>query len=164
MSAIDIERGRCCCFTGHRPDKLNTPEYELRALLKGEIEAAIADGYDVFISGMARGVDIIAAEEVLAAARTNPGIQLICAYPYPNSTAAFARKWRLRAAETDKHAMLRVDVCAGYYKGCFMRRNEWMIEHSARLIAVFNGTHGGTHATILRAMRRDLDIHAIMIE
>ena len=69
----------------------------------------------------------------------------------------------LRAAAIDAQAMLSVDVCAEYFRGCFMRRNEWMVAHSARLIAVFNGTHGGTHATILRALRGDLDIHAIMI-
>ena len=77
MSAIDISRGRCCCFTGHRPDKLNMPEHELREALKCEIEAAIEDGYDIFISGMARGVDICADEEVLAAKRTHPDVQLI---------------------------------------------------------------------------------------
>ena len=100
MSAIDISRGLCCCFTGHRPDKLNMPEHELREALKCAIDA---------------------------------------------------------------QAMLSVDVCAEYFRGCFMRRNEWMVAHSARLIAVFNGTHGGTHATILRALRSDLDVHAIMI-
>ena len=49
---------------------LNFAVLELREALKCEIEAAIEDGYDIFISGMARGVDICAAEEVLAAKRS----------------------------------------------------------------------------------------------
>lgn len=164
MNIADKERAYCCCFTGHRPDKLKLPEHELRALIRREIEIAIADGYDTFISGMARGVDICAAEEVLLAVDVHPGVRLICAYPYPDSTAAFSRMWRERAAAVSMRAALRVNVCPKYTKGCFMRRNEWMVAHSSRLIAVFNGTHGGTRGTILRALKSDLDIHAIIID
>ena len=46
-----------CCFTGHRPEKLTTPEWLVKRELKKTIRQAIADGLDVFITGMARGVD-----------------------------------------------------------------------------------------------------------
>lgn len=46
-----------CCFTGHRPEKLKRPEKEVRIELEREIRKAVIDGLNVFITGMARGVD-----------------------------------------------------------------------------------------------------------
>ena len=54
-----------CCFTGHRPEKLRRSGQDIRIELESEIRKAIQDGYITFISGMARGVDIWAAEIVL---------------------------------------------------------------------------------------------------
>ena len=48
-------RMRRVCFTGHRPEKLNKSEAEIVASLEREIRAAITDGFQTFISGMARG-------------------------------------------------------------------------------------------------------------
>lgn len=46
-----------CCFTGHRPEKLRRSEKEVRVDLECEIRKAVQDGLNVFITGMARGVD-----------------------------------------------------------------------------------------------------------
>ena len=54
-----------CCFTGHRPEKIGIPEGTVIALLDKAISEAIQSGYSTFISGMARGVEIWAAEIVL---------------------------------------------------------------------------------------------------
>lgn len=51
------KRRHRCCFTGHRPEKLQRPEKEVRADLEHEIRQAVFDGLNVFITGMARGVD-----------------------------------------------------------------------------------------------------------
>lgn len=59
------KRKHLCCFTGHRPEKLGAPEEKIKAALKKEIRTAVSEGYSVFISGMARGVDVWAAELVL---------------------------------------------------------------------------------------------------
>lgn len=44
-----------CCFTGHRPEKLNISEEQLCVRLGLEIDRAIEDGFTTFISGMAKG-------------------------------------------------------------------------------------------------------------
>ncbi len=54
-----------CCFSGHRPEKLSWNDDDVKVWLEKEIRQAIADGYITFLSGMARGVDIWAAEIVL---------------------------------------------------------------------------------------------------
>ena len=65
MATEAEKRMHRCCFTGHRPEKLQAPEGVVTAALEKEIRQAIADGFNVFITGMARGVDIWAAEIVL---------------------------------------------------------------------------------------------------
>ncbi len=159
---MDMDRARCCCFTGHRPDKLHLPEAEFKAMLGREIDAAIADGYEAFISGMACGIDVYAAEEVIA--RLERGVRLICAYPYPDSCERFTPDWRARCREIARHAADQVCVSERYHAGCFMQRNSWMIEHSSRLIAVFDGTRGGTYGTLVRAAAQRLDVRVLMLE
>mgnify|MGYP002508193063 CR=1 FL=1 len=48
----------------------------------GSAAGAIADGFQTFISGMARGVDLWAAEIVLELRDEGAAIRLICASPY----------------------------------------------------------------------------------
>ena len=59
------KRQHRCCFTGHRPEKLTMAEADVISWLESEIRNSIDEGFVTFISGMARGVDIWAAEIVL---------------------------------------------------------------------------------------------------
>ena len=45
-----------------------------------------------------------------------------------------------------------------YDRGCFQRRNEWMVDHAGRVIAVFNGEKGGTKNTIDYAERQNVPV------
>ena len=54
-----------CCFTGHRPGKLEVEEGEIKSLLEKAVDDAISKGYVTFITGMAMGTDIWAAEIIL---------------------------------------------------------------------------------------------------
>ena len=54
-----------CCFTGHRPEKLNCQEDKVKAMLDAAVRQAVDDGFTTFITGMARGVDIWAGQTVL---------------------------------------------------------------------------------------------------
>lgn len=49
-------------------------------------------------------------------------------------------------------------ICPNYSKSCFQIRNEWMVDHSSRVIAVFNGQLGGTKNTIDYAKIRAVEI------
>ena len=52
-----IERSKACAFTGHRPEKIYGKEAHVISELRREILVAIEDGYTIFVSGGARGVD-----------------------------------------------------------------------------------------------------------
>lgn len=137
-----------CCFTGHRPEKLRVPETKVKAALKTEIRAAISEGYTVFISGMARGVDLWAAELVLDLREGGEAIRLICAVPYLGVERRWEENWREKYRRVLERADLVRYICPGYSKSCFQLRNQWMVDHSSRVIAVYNGAGGGTRSTV----------------
>ena len=141
------------CFTGHRPEKLKRMQWLVKRDLKKEILRAIDDGITVFISGMARGVDIWAAEIVLSLRESGKPIKLICASPFPGFEARWERDWKDRYNAILAAADYTVFVCKGYSRSCFQIRNEWMVDHANRIIAVYNGESGGTKNTIDYSIR-----------
>lgn len=155
------KRKHRCCFTGHRPEKLQAPDSVVVAALEKEIRQAIADGFSVFISGMARGVDIWAAEIVLRLRDTGEAIRLICACPYQGFERGWKQSWQDRYNTILSAADLVRHICPGYSQSCFQRRNEWMVDHSARVIAVWNGQPSGTKNTIDYARRMGIPVVAV---
>ena len=147
MTEAEKRRHRCV-IAGHRPERLGIEEQQVRAFLEREIKAAYSCGMNVFISGMARGVDQWAADIVLKMKESFPDIRLICAIPY----VGFERSWNERDRREYARIAARADLVRfignGSGRSCFMRRNRWMVEHASRLIAVWNGKPSGTAATI----------------
>lgn len=100
------------------------------------IRHAIDDGLTVFITGMAPGVDIWAAEIVLRLRdKEKLPIKLIAANPHPNFIDRWL-VWKKRYTKIMNAADLTRDICDGYKRGVYQIRNEWMVDHSARVIAV----------------------------
>ena len=152
------ERRHSCCFTGHRPGKLRTPEAEIRRWLEEQISRAVADGYTVFISGCAMGVDIWAGQIVLRKREKNPEIRLIAANPWPGMADRWDRVWRLQYEELLRGADQVETICGCYHRYVYQQRNAWMVDHSSRLIAYYNGLPGGTGNTVRYAEQRGLDV------
>lgn len=150
-----------CCFTGHRPEKLTRSEEEIKADLEKAIRQAMADGLNVFITGMARGVDIWAAEIVIQLREFGMPIRLICASPFEGFERSWQENWQRRYHAVMQAADHTLFVCPGYSKSCFQIRNEWMVNHSARVIAVFNGERGGTRNTLNYAEKCGIQLSTI---
>ena len=157
MTEQEMRRHRCC-FTGHRPEKLTQPEDVIVAGLENEILNAIADGFTTFISGMARGVDIWAAEIILRIRSEGHPIRLICASPFEGFERSWSPDWQKRYKVVLKEADLVKYICPEYSRACFQIRNEWMVDHSARVIAVYNGERGGTKNTIDYAGKKGISV------
>ena len=152
---------KTCCFTGHRPEKCKGKEEYIREQLATAIQKAINDGVDTFITGMAPGVDIWGAEEVLKTKHAYDGIKLVCAVPFQGVEKNRAsEQQRVFADILNKADDVRY-ICRKYRRWCFHARDEWMVDHAARVIAVFNGTHGGTEFTINYAKKLNRDITMI---
>lgn len=151
-----------CCFTGHRPEKLNRPEAEIKKDLEKAILQAIDDGFVTFITGMARGVDIWSGEIVLQLRKCNPTLHLIAASPYEGFESRWSADWQSRYKAVLEQADLVRFVCKGYSRACFQIRNEWMVDRSAMVIAVYNGEPGGTRNTIEYAKRHKMAITYVL--
>jgi uncharacterized phage-like protein YoqJ len=149
------------CFTGHRPEKLTRHEKSITKDLEKEIRQAVADGLNVFITGMARGVDIWAAQIVLMLRDEGCDVKLMCACPYEGFERGWSQEWQKAYREILVAADFVKYVCEGYSRACFQIRNEWMVDHSARVIAVFNGEKSGTKNTIDYAIRQNVPVEFI---
>ena len=161
MAEIIDSKEHCCCFTGHRPEKLNRSERDICADLEYEIQNAIDNGYTTFISGMSRGVDIWAAEIVLQLRNDGQPIHLVCAIPYAGFEAGWSANWQQRY-RTVLHTADAVNyVCVSRCRGCYHIRNRWLVDHSSRVIAVYNGHLGGTKNTINYAGRTGVPVHQL---
>ena len=49
-----------------------------------------------------------------------------------------------------------------YFTGCYQVRNEWMVDRSNLVIAVFNGNKSGTKNTVDYAMKRHIKVNNIL--
>ncbi len=161
------ERTRACCFSGHRPEKLpcgydlHAPAaQQLKTALQYEIDRAITDGYDTFLCGMAQGVDTLAAQLILTMRENGTPVQMVAALPCPHQDARwpFAQRQIYRQLLAQIPPTLQFTLCDSYTPYCMNGRNLWMVEHSSRLIAVFDGSAGGTANTVRHAQDARIDI------
>ena len=152
------KRQHRCCFSGHRPEKLNASPEQVKTWLDEKIDEAITDGYTTFISGCAMGVDIWAGQIVLKKKEQNPSIRLIAATPWSGFANRWSEEWKNQYNDLLKKADLVVNVCDHFHKGVFQQRNVWMVDHSKRVIAYYNGTAGGTRNTIQYAISKQVEV------
>ena len=150
-----------CSFTGHRPERLEMSAKKVIDWLNEQIDKAIADGFTEFISGMQRGVDIWAAEVVLKRKKEGADVRLIAACAFRGMENRWENDWQ----ERYKKILSEADEIhyIGDYPGrvAFFKRDEWMVDHSARLIGVFTGAPGGTKKTIEYGKKKGLEVIVI---
>jgi len=61
-----------------------------------------------------------------------------------------------------KKADLVKEINQNYFIGCYQVRNEWMVDHSSLVIAVFTGEKGGTKNTICYAKRKGVLVKNVL--
>ncbi|MCM1217189.1 MAG: DUF1273 domain-containing protein [Roseburia sp.] len=157
-----------CAFTGHRPSKLpwkdnedDTGCVQLKQLLRTEISGLIEAGTTNFLSGMALGTDIWCAELVLTFREINSKVKLHCILPCREQPDKWATEDQLRYLDVLQQADSIVYVNREFKKNCMLERNRFLVEHSSKLLAVYNGEYrGGTAATVRYAekLRREISI------
>ena len=157
LTEADRRKTRCC-FTGHRPQKLSRPVDDIKVDLENEILAAVRDGYTCFISGMAYGTDIWAGTIVVRLKDRFPDLKLIAAVPFPDFAAFWSDEWKHRYDFLLSRADYVRVICPEYCPEAYRLRNQWMVNHASRLIAVYDGKPGGTYNTIRYAMQAGLTV------
>jgi uncharacterized phage-like protein YoqJ len=109
-----------------------------------------------FISGMAIGADQLFAQAVLEA-----GGRFVCAIPFQGQDSNWPESSRAHYRQLIQAAFKVVHVCEpGYAAWKMQRRNEWMVDNSASVLAVWNGTQkGGTWNCIQYAQSKQKPIY-----
>lgn len=164
--------GKVCSFTGHRPQKLNIgnekdPEcVHLKKMLRDEILHTIDQGYTGFISGMAPGTDLWAAEITLNIKLIydiwDKDLKLYAAVPFDTQD----KYWNDEIKERYYHVLNSCDgifyICDESSKSAYLRRNDFLVKNASKLIAVYNGSQGGTAYTVEHARKKGLDVSVIL--
>lgn len=147
---------KTCCFTGHRPNKLpwgkdenqsccRRFKFELRDILERKIRY---EKYSHFITGMAMGIDMIAAEMIIKLKKKH-NITLEAAIPceeqYRGWFKPYVDRYKAILEQCDKITYIKKH----YTLDCMKKRNQYMVNSSDLVIAVWNkDPHSGTAQTI----------------
>ncbi|MBQ6539654.1 MAG: DUF1273 family protein [Oscillospiraceae bacterium] len=159
------ERATSCSFTGHRPIKLPWKNdesdercVELKKKLYDIAEAVYLSGVRHFLCGMAQGSDLYFCETIIELRNRYPDVTLEAVIPCETQAAKWREQDRERyfrlVAQCDTETMLQRE----YTPDCMSKRNKYLVDHASVIIAVYDGTFGGTMQTIMYARQQDLEI------
>ena len=155
-----------CCFTGHRHflwgDDTESPHRkDLLAGLENAVDRALAEGVTHFICGNAVGVDTWAAEMVLQKKKSHPEIFLEIALPFAGHNADEPACQAVQRQADLVHTVGK----SKYRKAAFSERNQYMVDHSDFLIAVYmeSRPRSGTAKTMEYAKKQGLKLIEISV-
>lgn len=158
-------RSLTACFTGHRPEKLpwGSNESDSRCVaLKNRIFDVVQSLYHAgirhYICGMARGCDTFFCEAVISLRDEHDDVTLEAAIPFDGQASAWPeeekRRYYYLVSECDNETVLQHE----YTKECYINRNRYMVDRSSILVAVYDGTSGGTRQTVSYAAKSGLEV------
>lgn len=147
------ELSTTAAFTGHR-----TYAGDAAEALRDAIGKLYARGYRTFLNGMAAGFDLAAAEAVLAGRSALPGLRLVAVIPFAGQEARFSAADRARFRSVSEAADAVLLLAPAYRPGCYAVRNNYLVDNASALIAWYDGSPGGTHYTVRRALKRGLEL------
>ncbi len=150
-----------CCFTGHRIIKSEDMNAVRRSLSR-VISALFDEGFRRFITGGALGFDTEAALAVLSARENTPEISLTVAVPCREQDKLWSDEQKKLYRRILDEADEVVCVSEEYNPGCMHKRNRYMVDKSAAVVAYINRPNGGTAYTVCYAMDEGRRIINIM--
>ena len=154
----ELENLKSVCFSGHRIVPF-AKQNEIMRLLRNEITKSYNEGYSCFYCGMAIGFDLLAAKATLSLKSELPQIKIIAVLPFREQN----EKWNEKNKVEYETILKKVDdviiVSDHYHQRCFLQRNDYMVQRSSRLIALYDGKFkGGTFYTYRKAKYLGLEI------
>lgn len=170
---------KSCCFSGHRPKYFGSYDLQdevYRPLIDRvdkEVDYMIENGVNTFLSGGALGIDMVAFWVVEKKKKENPDIRNILCLPYCIQGDNWSKKdrdWlsrmKSRADEVimvDELDKYRVGKSGKYSSFKLQKRNEYMVDNSEYMIAVWNGKPSGTKNCIDYAIKNGSTIKTINV-
>lgn len=138
--------------TGHRPNKLGSSSPDLSSKLDHfAIRLLQQHTPSLVLSGMALGWDTAIAEAALLL-----DIPLVCIVPFPQQPSRWPLEAICRWRGILRRARETIIVSKEYSPRAFQARNEVLVDRADILLALWNGTSGGTGNCLQYAWRKPL--------
>ena len=154
------------CFSGYRPEKFSFPlevnceaYVDLQAKITRAIGEAVHAGYSRFLSGMARGFDLVCAAillEMKGMSSAYSDIELVAVLPFADH--GFKGRWGIIHDMVLEEAGKIITLASPANRQAYLDRNRYMVDQSGRLICYYDGQPGGTAHTLHYAVRNGLEI------
>lgn len=127
--------------TGHRPSRLGGYGDDVFSKLVDLGMWAISEYQpSKIISGMAQGWD-----QALAEAAIRSGCPFVAAIPFTGQESVWPPAAKERYSRLVKSAATAIVITGGDYSAYKMQaRNAWMVDNADGILALWNGTSGGT--------------------
>ena len=153
LLGVEAEKNRSVAFTGHQ-------DYDGRAdgILRAVVYRLWSEGFRFFLSGMACGFDLAAAEAVLALRGECAGMELVAVVPFAGQPESFSDADKRRYADVLTAADRTVVLADSYSRGCYYRRNDYLVDHAVRVVAWYIRRNSGTGYTVRRARHQGIEV------
>ncbi|MBR0330452.1 MAG: DUF1273 family protein [Alistipes sp.] len=148
-----IDRHHTVTFTGHRTYCGEADEALRQAILR-----LVQQGYTTFLSGMALGFDLAAAELVLQLRREGVLLRLVAVIPFRGQESSYSDEERARYARVVAEADEVITLAEQFHRGAYQVRNDYLVSHASYLVAWYNGSKGGTQYTFLKGLKCGLEL------
>lgn len=162
MNKYMFIRSKTCCFAGYISEKINNLEHssaptEIIALIDEAIVNAYNKGYVIFISGMNKGFDMWAAQEVIKLRKKYP-IKLFCVIAFDNQCQSLSDNLKKEYNNILLNSDYVYSMSTTYTSDCFYTRNRFIVSGSSKLICWYYDNKDGILFTFRCAKRRGLEI------
>lgn len=157
------------CISGHREKSITPYQHNriycaltisaVKLMLYRYIDMAIERGFENFISGLATGIDLWAAEYIIKKKQANNNITLIGAMPYLRHAEVFPADYKKLLEYVEKNSDILISTNSDpeiiYRKTTperylYRDRNYYMVDRSSAIIAFLNNnsSYTGTSQTV----------------
>ncbi len=188
VSMVIPDINKTVCISGHRRNKITPYMYNtaysqitysaVKLMLYRYIDMAVECGYEIFISGLAGGTDLWAAEYVIEKKKHNSRIKLISMMPFLRHAEFFSSHDKKTLAEIERNSDYLVTVNENpdiiYGKNAsencspalYRDRNYCMVDRSSAVIAFYDNksSFSGTSQTINYAYRNGRKIYSFSMD
>ena len=157
---MEAKNNQVVAFTGHRKERIlqrcgNNPLVltRIKEAVVRQVTELYRQGYTVYYTGMANGFDMVAAEAVLQVREEYGDIMLVAAVPFRKQPLWFDAEDQLLYARLLERMDRVVMVSENYHKGCYLRRDEYMVRKADVIVAYWDLVpKGGTFYTVSKAL------------
>ena len=157
---METRNNQTVAFTGHRKERIlqgsgNDSRIlaQIREAVTGVVTELYGQGYKEYYTGMANGFDMAAAEAVLQVKEEYGDIMLVAAVPFRKQPLWFDAEDQLLYTCLLERVDRVVMVSENYHKGCYLRRDEYMVRKADVIVAYWDLVpKGGTFYTVSKAL------------